>query len=83
MRAEVPFPSFWVTFWTAPPTAIGAKLTFDRICTLLKANNRLIHRNTIKSSPSECQIALLLNLDLAGPALDGMFPTALTRGHDG
>ena len=25
MRAEVPFPSFWVTFWTAPPAAIGAK----------------------------------------------------------
>jgi hypothetical protein len=22
VRAEVPFPSFWVTFWTAPPAAI-------------------------------------------------------------
>ena len=29
------------------------------------------------------QIALLLNSDLADPAPDGMFPTALMRGHDG
>ena len=29
------------------------------------------------------QIAVLLNSDLADPAPDGMFPTALMRGHDG
>jgi hypothetical protein len=31
----------------------------------------------------KCEIALLLNSDLADPAPDGMFPAALMRGRDG
>src|SRR2546430_15072738 len=64
------------------PAASGAKPTFGRICTSLKANNRYPseHNNVVTQKR---QIALLLNSDLAEPAPDGMFPTALMRGHDG
>ena len=61
------------------PTASGAKPTFGRICTSLKANNRL----SIGTQQQHCEIALLLNPDLADPAPDGMFPAALMGERDG
>jgi hypothetical protein len=61
---------------------LAQKPTFGRICTWLEANNRYPseHNNVVTLKR---QIALLLNSDLADPAPDGMFTTALMRGHDG
>jgi hypothetical protein len=47
--------------------------------TSLKANNRL----STGTQQQHCEIALLLNPDLADPAPDGMFPTALMGERDG
>jgi hypothetical protein len=65
-------------------SASGAKPTFGRFCTSLKADIRYPSEHNTSVTTLKHEIGLLLNLDLADPAPDGTFlPTVLMRGHDG
>jgi hypothetical protein len=62
-------------FWAQSRPSAELHVAEGQPQTYLSEHNNIV---TLKR-----QIALLLNSDLADPAPDGMFPTALMRGHDG